>query len=172
MKTAFIAAAMASALLSLPAHAGKTADAIRERVRPKVEAIFRAAVEHHFTEVLGRPEILGRIKPGITVFDMLRPGVIDAITIRMLEDVCLARGPRLVVDPLAACATARHALASAKARSLGVREVRNVLTTRLRRVATWCALNRVGRDQVLRVELWPDRTVLDVQDGVSETLPA
>lgn len=136
-----------------------------------VEAIFRSAVERHFTEVLGRPEILGRIKPGITVFDMLRPDNIDAITIRMIEEVCLSRGPRLVIDPLAACATARHALASPRARSLGVREIRNVLTVRLRRVATWCAMNQVGRDRLLRVELWPDRTVLCVEGGATETLP-
>jgi ATP-dependent Clp protease ATP-binding subunit ClpA len=136
-----------------------------------VEAIFRSAVERHFAQTLGRPEILGRIKPGITVFDMLRPSNIDAITLRMVDEVCLTRGPRLTIDPVAACATARDVLTSPKARSLGVREIRNVLTIRLRRVATWCAINQVGRDQELRVELWPDRTELSLDGGRAETLP-
>jgi len=138
---------------------------------PEVEAIFRSAVEHHFAEVLRRPEILGRIQPGITVFDMLRPDNIDAITLRMVEEACLSRGPRLLVDPVAACATARHALATPKARSLGAREIRNVLTTRLRRVASWCAMNRVSRDVEVRVELWPDRTELSIDGGRTETIP-
>ncbi len=137
----------------------------------QVDAIFRTAVEHHFAEVLRRPEILGRIKPGIAVFDILRPDNIDAIALRMIDEVCLSRGPRLAVDPVAACATARHSLATPKARSLGAREIRNVLTTRFRQVASWCAMNRVDRDDIVRVALWPDRTELAINGETSETIP-
>src|SRR5262249_28505070 len=39
----------------------------------EVTAHFEREVREHFTKTLGRPELLGRLGSGITVFDILRP---------------------------------------------------------------------------------------------------
>ncbi|MCX5064298.1 AAA family ATPase [Micromonospora lupini] len=45
----------------------------------QVEAIVRAAIEDHFTRVLGRPELLNRLGDNIVVFDFIGPAAAEQI---------------------------------------------------------------------------------------------
>ncbi len=49
-------------------------------------AHFQNAVEQKFQEIR-RPEIYGRLKPGVVVFDMLRGAHVTGITDRLLDEL-------------------------------------------------------------------------------------
>ncbi|MFF1412046.1 AAA family ATPase [Streptomyces sp. NPDC058289] len=53
---------------------------------PQLEAHFTRAVEEKFRQI-GRPEIYGRLKPGVVVFDMLRPEHVARIADRLLGEL-------------------------------------------------------------------------------------
>ncbi|WP_407841766.1 AAA family ATPase [Streptomyces sp. DSM 116496] len=53
---------------------------------PRLEAHFTRAVEEKFRQI-GRPEIYGRLKPGVVVFDMLRPEHVARIADRLLGEL-------------------------------------------------------------------------------------
>lgn len=53
---------------------------------PRLEAHFTRAVEEKFREI-GRPEIYGRLKPGVVVFDMLRDEHVVRIAERLLRQL-------------------------------------------------------------------------------------
>lgn len=60
----------------------------------ELESTVLAAVQRHFTEVLGRPEILNRIGDNVVVFDFISPEVADRLVPGFLENVAssVARG--------------------------------------------------------------------------------
>jgi hypothetical protein len=135
----------------------------------EVAGIFHGAIETHFLGI-GRPEIFGRLRPGVIGFDMLRPGTIDAITDSLVERTHLDRGPRLDIDPAAARATMRHELADPRQRSLGGRQIRNILESRVSEVTAWIALNGLADAERARVWIHPDRTEISIDGGPAQTI--
>ncbi len=135
----------------------------------EVASIFHGAIEAHFLGI-GRPEIFGRLRPGVIGFDMLRPDTIDAITDSLVERTRLDRGPRLDIDPAAARATMRHELGDPRQRSLGGRQIRNILESRVSQVTAWIALSGHADAECAQVWLHPDRTDVAVDGGPVRSL--
>lgn len=96
----------------------------------KVTAHFERAVREHFTATLGRPELLGRLGGGITVFDILRPEFVDRIVRKLLAQLVASaarQGVRLVVDERAVVARVQELMRRPEALRLGVRSIRDAL---------------------------------------------
>jgi MoxR-like ATPase len=96
---------------------------------------FEQAVRDHFTKELGRPELLGRLGGGITVFDILRPEFIEQITRKLLRQLTRSadrRGVRLRIDEPGVLATVQDRMRDPDALRLGVRSIRNVLDRHVR----------------------------------------
>jgi ATP-dependent Clp protease ATP-binding subunit ClpA len=96
---------------------------------------FERAVRDHFTRKLGRPELLGRLGGGITVFDILRPEHIDRITRKLLRQLVSSaerRQVRVRLDEPAVLRAVRSRMRSPQALGLGVRSIRNVLDEQVR----------------------------------------
>ncbi|MEV0235609.1 AAA family ATPase [Nonomuraea sp. NPDC050786] len=98
----------------------------------QIERHFLASVSRFMSEELGRPELLGRLGGGVTVFDVLREDVIAGIAGKFLDQ--LARGARdrgleviyqrdAIVRDVTAAVMSDHA-------ALGARQVRNPLLER------------------------------------------
>jgi len=96
----------------------------------KVTAHFERAVREHFTSTLGRPELLGRLGGGITVFDILRPEFVGQIAGKLLRQLVASaerRGIRLTVDEAAVIARVQDSMCRPEELRLGVRRIRAVL---------------------------------------------
>jgi len=97
----------------------------------QIEAHFSREVERAFRETIGRPEIYGRLKPGVVVFDMLRPEHVAGITRRLLaqltESVHERHGVTLEVDADAVLAWVTDRMKDPDNLSLGGRQIRNEL---------------------------------------------
>jgi hypothetical protein len=97
----------------------------------QIDSHFQRAVERKFRDDIGRPEIYGRLKPGVMVFDMLRPQHIAGITSRLIsqltESVRERHGVSLAVDADAVHAWAGERMKDPEALSLGGRQIRNEL---------------------------------------------
>ncbi|MEV5689694.1 AAA family ATPase [Micromonospora globbae] len=95
-----------------------------------VTAHFEGAVREHFTTRLGRPELLGRLGGGITVFDILRPEFVERIVHKLLTQLVASaarQGVRLTVDVPSVVARVQQEMARPDALRLGVRRIRDVL---------------------------------------------
>jgi len=101
-----------------------------------IERHFLAAVEAKFN-ALQRPEIYGRLQPGVTVFDMLRPWHIAGITERLVGELVESVRERhrvdLIVDRDAVSAWMERVMSDPAKLSYGGRQIRNELQA-LRRV--------------------------------------
>ncbi|MGC5052853.1 AAA family ATPase [Micromonospora sp. DT48] len=96
----------------------------------KVTAHFERAVREHFTATLGRPELLGRLGGGITVFDILRPEFVDRIVRKLLGQLVASaarQGVRLTVDERAVVTRVQELMRRPEALRLGVRSIRDAL---------------------------------------------
>jgi ATP-dependent Clp protease ATP-binding subunit ClpA len=96
----------------------------------EVTAHFEHKVREHFTTTLGRPELLGRLGGGITVFDILRPDFVDAITRKLLRQLIASAARRdvtVTIDEPAILAEVQDRMRRPEALRLGVRSVRDIL---------------------------------------------
>jgi ATP-dependent Clp protease ATP-binding subunit ClpB len=116
-----------SALPALLAAASPGAPVGYERI----EKHFQDSVERTFRESIGRPEIYGRLKPGVVVFDMLRPEHVAGITRRLIdqlvESVQERHGVTLVADTGAVLAWVEDRMKDPENLTLGGRQIRNEL---------------------------------------------
>ncbi|MFF0199857.1 AAA family ATPase [Streptomyces sp. NPDC005017] len=91
---------------------------------------FTRAVEEKFREI-GRPEIYGRLKPGVVVFDMLRHDHVVRIADRLLgqlaESVRERHQVELVVDGAGVHPWITGRMADPERRAYGGRQIRNEL---------------------------------------------
>ena len=97
----------------------------------EIEKHFQHEVEKTFRETIGRPEIYGRLKPGVVVFDMLRPRHVAGITRRLVgqlaESVLERHAVTLVIDTDAVLAWVEDRMKDPENLSLGGRQIRNEL---------------------------------------------
>ncbi|MDP9793132.1 energy-coupling factor transporter ATP-binding protein EcfA2 [Catenuloplanes nepalensis] len=96
---------------------------------------FERSVRDHFTRTLGRPELLGRLGGGITVFDILRPEFVARITRKLLRQLVASAARQQIglrIDEPAAIEEVQSRLRDPEALRLGVRSIRNVLDERVR----------------------------------------
>jgi hypothetical protein len=95
----------------------------------QIERHFQQQVERAFRHDIGRPEIYGRLKPGVVVFDMLRPQHVAGITRRLIdqltESVRERHGVTLAVDADAVLAWVEDRMKDPDNLSLGGRQIRN-----------------------------------------------
>lgn len=102
----------------------------------EAETIAIRAFRQHF-EQHHRPEVFGRLVPGVIAFDYLRAGMVDQIARKLIGGVTATNGPRLTMEPVSTSEYLQARLASAEARSLGGRMVRNEFDVLVKRIATW-----------------------------------
>ncbi len=96
----------------------------------EVAAHFESKVRDHFTNKLGRPELLGRIGNGIIAFDILRPQVIATISGKFLHQLASSasrRGVRLTLDMPPILAEVEREITTGGGIALGARGIRDVL---------------------------------------------
>jgi ATP-dependent Clp protease ATP-binding subunit ClpB len=90
---------------------------------------FQREVEATFRDDIGRPEIYGRLKPGVVVFDMLRAqhvtGITDRLVSLLAESVHERHGVTLTVDRGAVGAWVAGRMKAPENLSLGGRQIRN-----------------------------------------------
>ena len=101
----------------------------------KVQEHFEKAVRDHFTTVLNRPELLGRIGNGVLAFDLLRPEYVDAIATKFLDQLVASSARAditLELDRESILDVVRRKMARPESMALGGREVRNVLDSVVR----------------------------------------
>jgi hypothetical protein len=95
-----------------------------------VTAHFEAKVRDHFTKELGRPELLGRLGSGITVFDILRPEFVAGISRKLLGQLSASAARRdvtLTLDEPSLLGEVQLRMRRPEALRLGVRSVRDNL---------------------------------------------
>jgi ATP-dependent Clp protease ATP-binding subunit ClpA len=102
--------------------------------RKEVEEYYLHAVESHFADVLGRPEIFNRLKQGIVVFNYIGEATARAVIVRRLRDLAGAVGRRrpglnIVFDPgtPAAERMVQSLLEATDFVTYGLRDVNNTL---------------------------------------------
>lgn len=97
---------------------------------PVLQAHFTQAVEEKFRDI-GRPEIYGRLKPGVVVFDMLRREHIVRITDRLLAQLAESVRERHQVDVTYDTATLHpwitDRMSGPEHQAYGGRQIRNEL---------------------------------------------
>ncbi|WP_406166945.1 AAA family ATPase [Streptomyces sp. NBC_00996] len=101
---------------------GPSYDTLRRHFSRAVEEKFRA---------IGRPEIFGRLKPGVVVFDMLRAQHVAGITDRLLDQLAASAHERnqveVVFDRPGVHAWITRRMAIPEQRAYGGRQIRNEL---------------------------------------------
>ncbi|MBO1419935.1 AAA family ATPase, partial [Streptomyces sp. FH025] len=89
---------------------------------------FTEAVEHKF-RTIGRPEIYGRLKPGVVVFDMLRDehvvGIAERLLAQLGESVSERHRVELVPDRASLDRWITERMADPERRAYGGRQIRN-----------------------------------------------
>ena len=109
-------------LLAAADSDGPSYDRLREHFSQAVEEKFRA---------IGRPEIFGRLKPGVVVFDMLRAKHVTGITDRLLDQLAASAHERNQVevdfDRQGVHAWITRRMALPEQRAYGGRQIRNEL---------------------------------------------
>ncbi|MEU8154575.1 AAA family ATPase [Micromonospora sp. NPDC048986] len=128
----------------------------------KVSAHFERAVRNHFTTTLGRPELLGRLGGGITVFDILRPEFVDQIVGKLLAQLVASahrQGVRLTLDEQSVVARVQEVMRRPEALRLGVRSIRDVLDRLVREPLVEHVFASPGQ-AALRLSVQPHGTVI------------
>ncbi|WP_405652104.1 AAA family ATPase [Streptomyces sp. RK9] len=114
------------------------ADAVQDLLSEGDEEVPYAALEAHFTRAveekfraIGRPEIYGRLKPGVVVFDMLRREHIVRIADRLLDQLTESVRERhqveLVPDPDSLHPWITERMSDPEHQAYGGRQIRNEL---------------------------------------------
>ena len=130
-------------------------------------AVSYDALERHFTRAvetkfqqLQRPEIYGRLQPGVTVFDMLRPWHIAGITDRLVDQLVESARERqrveLIVDRDAVRAWMAGLMSAPEKLLYGGRQIRNELESLRRAVVTCFVTHEPAAGAQLRLTLSGD----------------
>lgn len=96
----------------------------------EVRNLYLSAVRQHFTQTLGRPELLSRIGDGILVFDILRPDVVRSIAEKFLEQLshsAHAHGLALSFERDGILAAVEARMREGQTMALGGRQIRPLL---------------------------------------------
>ncbi|MBB5121304.1 AAA family ATPase [Streptomyces eurocidicus] len=136
---------------------------------PRLEAHFTRAVEEKFRQI-GRPEIYGRLKPGVVVFDMLRPEHVVRIADRLLRQLAESVRERhrveLVPDPDTLHPWITERMSDPEHRAYGGRQIRNELELVRSAVVGHLLAHRPEPGSRIRVGVGADGTVRVAPDGV------
>ncbi|MFE4264013.1 AAA family ATPase [Streptomyces sp. NPDC056883] len=126
---------------------------------PQLEAHFTRAVEEKFRQI-GRPEIYGRLKPGVVVFDMLRPEHVARIADRLLGELAESVRERhrveLVPDTDTLHPWITERMADPAHQAYGGRQIRNELELVRSAVVGHLLVNRPEPGSRIRVGLGAD----------------
>ncbi|MER5486473.1 AAA family ATPase [Streptomyces sp. NPDC002812] len=135
---------------------------------PQLEAHFTRAVEEKFRQI-GRPEIYGRLKPGVVVFDMLRPEHVARITDRLLGELAESVRERhrveLVPDTDTLHPWITEQMSDPAHQAYGGRQIRNELELVRAAVVGHLLVNRPEPGSRIRVGLGADGRPWVTADG-------
>jgi len=149
------------------------------------DGIPYAVLEQHFTgevekafQEMKRPEIYGRLQPGVTVFDMLRPRHITGIADRLVDQLAESARDRqrveLDVDRDAVRAWITGLMSDPDKLRYGGRQIRNEMEVLRRAVVSYMVTSEPPAGSGLLVGIGPDGqvTVGPAQDGPADGRPA
>ncbi|MED7953051.1 AAA family ATPase [Streptomyces sp. BE303] len=130
---------------------------------------FTAAVEEKF-RAIGRPEIYGRLKPGVVVFDMLRTehvvGIADRLLGQLAESLHERHGVELVHDPASIRPWITGRMADPERQAYGGRQIRNEFEPVLGAVVRHVIGHAPPRGSRIRLGIAEDGTVCVTPDAV------
>ncbi|WJV44701.1 AAA family ATPase [Streptomyces flavofungini] len=145
------------------------ADAVQDLLADRDQDVPYAALEAHFTRAveekfrtIGRPEIYGRLKPGVVVFDMLRREHIVRIADRLLgqltESVRERHQVELVPDPDSLHPWITERMSDPEHQAYGGRQIRNELERLRAAVVTHFLAHRPATGSRIRLGVGADGT--------------
>ncbi|MFG2986644.1 AAA family ATPase [Streptomyces sp. NPDC048258] len=141
-----------------------------ELAYPQLEAHFTRAVEEKFRQI-GRPEIYGRLKPGVVVFDMLRHEHVVRIADRLLgqlaESVRERHRVELVPDPDTLHPWITERMSDPEHQAYGGRQIRNELEPVRSAVVGHLLAHRPEPGSRIRVGVGADGTAWVTADGAA-----
>ncbi|MFF7177627.1 AAA family ATPase [Streptomyces sp. NPDC008121] len=151
------------------------ADAVQDLLAERGDELPYALLEQHFTRAveekfrdIGRPEIYGRLKPGVVVFDMLRRRHIVRISDRLLaqlaESVRERHQVELVPDTASVHPWITARMADPERQAYGGRQIRNELERLRAAVVRHFIEHRPSAGDRLRVGIADDGTPLVAPD--------
>ncbi|MEU9704827.1 AAA family ATPase, partial [Streptomyces sp. NPDC047981] len=136
----------------------------------QLEAHFSRAVEEKFRQI-GRPEIYGRLKPGVVVFDMLRHEHVVRIADRLLRQLAESVRERhqveLVPDTDTLHPWITERMADPEHQAYGGRQIRNELELVRAAVVSHLLTHRPEPGSRIRVGVGTDGTVRIAPDGTA-----
>ncbi|MCX5107813.1 AAA family ATPase [Streptomyces sp. NBC_00378] len=134
----------------------------------QLEAHFTRAVEEKFRQI-GRPEIYGRLKPGVVVFDMLRREHVVRIADRLLRQLAESVRERHRVELVSDLDTLRpwitERMADPEHQAYGGRQIRNELELVRSAVVGHLLAHRPEPGSRIRVGIGTDGTARVTVDG-------
>ncbi|MFJ7777599.1 AAA family ATPase [Streptomyces yangpuensis] len=134
----------------------------------QLESHFTRAVEDKFRRI-GRPEIYGRLKPGVVVFDMLRREHVVSIADRLLRQLAESVRERhrveLVADPDTLYPWITERMSDPEHQAYGGRQIRNELERVRTAVVGHLLAHRPEPGSRIRVGVTADGTVRVTPDG-------
>ncbi|MFG2771080.1 AAA family ATPase [Streptomyces sp. NPDC048350] len=137
---------------------------------PQLEAHFTRAVEEKFRQI-GRPEIYGRLKPGVVVFDMLRHEHVVRIADRLLRQLAESVRERHRVEVVPDTDTLHPWIAKRMAdpehQAYGGRQIRNELELVRSALVSHLLAHRPEPGSRIRVGVGADGTVRVSPDGAA-----
>ena len=123
-----------------------------------IEEHFTRAVENKFREIQ-RPEIYGRLQPGVVVFDMLRPwhiaGITDRLVGELAESVRERHRVELVVDAVSVRTWMEELMSAPEKLAYGGRQIRNELQVLRRAVVRHFIAEQPGAGAEIRLSVSP-----------------
>ncbi|WLQ47097.1 AAA family ATPase [Streptomyces poriferorum] len=136
----------------------------------QLEAHFTRAVEEKFREI-GRPEIYGRLKPGVVVFDMLRHEhvvrIADRLLLQLAESVRERHRVELVPDQGSLHPWITERMADPGHQAYGGRQIRNELELVRSAVVRHLLAHRPEPGTRIRVGVGADGTVWVAPDDAA-----
>ncbi|MFE9632017.1 AAA family ATPase [Streptomyces sp. NPDC006463] len=137
---------------------------------PQLEAHFTRAVEEKFRQI-GRPEIYGRLKPGVVVFDMLRHEHVVRIADRLLRQLAESVRERhrveLVPDTDTLHPWITERMTDPEHQAYGGRQIRNELELVRSAVVGHLLAHRPEPGSRIRVGVGADGTARVTTDGAA-----
>lgn len=134
----------------------------------ELRKLYLKAAKAHFTEKLGRPELLGRFGDNLIVFDMLRPELVAQLCGKLLAELrdSARRERQIELDlderSISAYMTAR--MREPDNLELGGRRIRELIrTTVVRPLAEYLFQKNLPRDSKVRLSVNPDDGCIDIK---------
>lgn len=139
----------------------------------ELETHFTRAVEEKFRQI-GRPEIYGRLKPGVVVFDMLRREhvvrIADRLLAQLTESVRERHRVELVPDADTLHPWISERMSDPEHQAYGGRQIRNELEQVRTAVVRHLLEHRPAPGARLRVGVGPEGTVRVTADGTGPSV--